>query len=336
MKLIIRGLIVLLFMLQGGTIYGEQKQYNVGLQHISTFIQSEDVEMHIMVWYPTSEHTKITPIGPYEMKVAKNANVEPGNRSLIIISHGDGGSHLSHRDTAAYLAKMGYIVAAVLHPHNNFLDNSEEGTLKNLINRPREISKAIDLLLSQPGFKENVNVNRIAVIGHSAGAYTALALAGGIPNMANIREHCNKHHDGSIFCNIFKMSSQQRLGEELIKNTRDPRIKAAILMAPVGVLFNDDQSLVKVNVPIRIYRAEKDDILRYPYHASFLQKKLLIESEYVVVKNAGHYSFITPIPDQMKNKVGKVANDPNGFDRVQFHTTMNQEIADFLSSSLSR
>ncbi|MBU1341139.1 MAG: hypothetical protein KKE44_23405 [Proteobacteria bacterium] len=334
MKLTIRSLIVLLLIFQAGTIYGEQKNYNIGLQRISTFIQSEDVEMHIMVWYPTSEHAKITKIGPYEMEVAKSATVEPGSRGLILISHGDGGSHLNHRDTAIYLAKMGYIVAAVLHPHNNFLDNSEEGTFKNLINRPDEISKAIDLLLSQPGFKENINVNRIAVIGHSAGAYTALALAGGIPNMANIREHCNKHHDDSTFCNIFRVLSQQELGEGLIKSTRDPRIKAAVLMAPVGVLFDDDQSLVKVNIPIRIYRAEKDDILRYPYHAEFLQKKLLIESEYIVVKNAGHYSFITPIPDRMKDKVGKVANDPNGFDRVQFHEAMNKEIADFLSRLL--
>ncbi len=49
-----------------------------------------------------------------------------------MVSHGDGGSHLNHRDTAAYLAKRGYIVAAILHPFNNFLDNFEEGTLKNL------------------------------------------------------------------------------------------------------------------------------------------------------------------------------------------------------------
>ncbi len=96
--------------------------------------------------------------------------------------------------------------------------------------------------------------------------------------------------------------------DKVIKNTDDARIKAAVLMAPVGVLFNDDRSLLNVNVPLRIYRAEKDSVLRYPYHAEFLQNKLFIKPEYIVVKNAGHYVFITPIPDPMKNKVGKVAN----------------------------
>jgi predicted dienelactone hydrolase len=204
-------LIILFFILQGGVIYGEGLYYNVGLSHISAFMQPENVEMHIMVWYPTSEHTQIAQIGPYKMEVAKDAKVEPGARSLILVSHGDGGSHSNHRDTAAYLAKRGSIVAAVLHPYNNFMDNSEEGTLKNLMNRPREISKAIDTLLNQPGFKENVNANRIAVIGHSAGAYTAITLAGRIPNTANIREHCNKHrNDDSIFCNILECHQRLR------------------------------------------------------------------------------------------------------------------------------
>jgi poly(3-hydroxyalkanoate) synthetase len=93
---------------------------------------------------------------------------------------------------------------------------------------------------------------------------------------------------------------------------------------------------LNINIPLLIYRAEKDSILRYPCHAAFLQEKLLTELKYIIVKNAGHYSFITPIPDNMKNKVGKVAIDPNGFDRVQFHTTMNQENANFSSRSLSR
>ena len=339
----IKILIVLLFMLQGTTIYGEERHYSVGLRHISTLIKPENVELHIMLWYPTSENAQATQVGPYKMDVAKDAIIEPGNRALIMISHGDGGSHLNHRDTAAYLSKRGYIVAAVLHPHNNFLDNSEEGTLRNLTKRPHHISKAVDIILTQPELTESVDTNRIAIIGHSAGAYTALALSGGVPNSANIRKHCIKHNDDPVFCNIFVGSSMFNRNFEIqngsegktIKTTSDPRIKAAILMAPVGVLFNGVRSLSDVIIPLLIYRAEKDDILHYPYHATFLQKNLSVESEYIVVKNAGHHAFITPIPDHMKKKAGKVAIDPDGFDRMLFHTTMNQEIAFFLSKSLS-
>jgi hypothetical protein len=46
-----------------------------------------------------------------------------------------------------------------------------------------------------------------------------------------------------------------------------------VLLAPVGALFNGKESLTKVNVPIRIYRAEKDQVLSYPYHAEAITQK---------------------------------------------------------------
>ena len=162
--------------------------------------------------------------------------------------------------------------------------------------------------------------------------------------MSKISEHCNQHNDDPIFCRNFSLSSKitnsfiskDTLEERIIKHTEDPRIKAAVLMAPVGVLFNDDHSLLNVKIPIQIYRAEKDENLRYPYHATFLKNKLPHEPEYKVVMSAGHYAFITPVPDHMRNKFREVQIDPKGFDRVQFHATMNQDIETFISKSLSQ
>ncbi len=105
-------------------------------------------------------------------------------------------------------------------------------------------------------------------------------------------------------------------------------------MAPVGVLFTDRQSLSNVKVPVRIYRAEKDEVLHYPYHAEFIRENLPISPDYIVVKNAGHHSFISPIPDYMKSQVGNIGIDPKGFNRWDFHVRMNQEIANFLSRTL--
>ena len=119
-----------------------------------------------------------------------------------------------------------------------------------------------------------------------------------------------------------------------IYNLYDPRIKAAILLAPLGVLFKDKKSLSKVKAPIRIYRAEEDEVLRYPYHAESIRQKLTIIPEYTIVKNSGHYSFLSPFPNSIKNEIGVPAKDPEGFDRIQFHKKMNEEIVVFLSKSL--
>jgi hypothetical protein len=59
--------------------------------------------MQMMVWYPTSDITQMTKVGPFEINVGRNAEIEKGRRSLVIISHGDGGSYLGHRDNFVFL-----------------------------------------------------------------------------------------------------------------------------------------------------------------------------------------------------------------------------------------
>lgn len=49
-----------------------------------------------------------------------------------------------------------------------------------------------------------------------------------------------------------------------------------------------------------------------------------------VIKNAGHYSFLSPFPEAMQSRVGEAAKDPEGFEREQFHHEMNAEVLSFL------
>jgi hypothetical protein len=59
--------------------------------------------------------------------------------------------------------------------------NELEGTHQNLVNRPRHVGFTIDAVFSDVQFRACVQPNNVAVIGHSIGGYTALALAGGTP-----------------------------------------------------------------------------------------------------------------------------------------------------------
>jgi hypothetical protein len=52
-----------------------------------------------------------------------------------------------------------------------------------------------------------------------------------------------------------------------------------------------------------------------------------------VVKNAGHYSFMSPFADDMKNEKREITMDPKGFNRAAFHTKMNREIDEFFTRS---
>ena len=78
----------------------------------------------------------------------------------------------------------------MLHPKNNYIDDSAGRKVENWINRPRHISTVLDSILTEGYFEKYIKKDAIAIIGHSAGGYTAASLIGGVPDMANISKHC--------------------------------------------------------------------------------------------------------------------------------------------------
>jgi hypothetical protein len=103
-------------------------------------------------------------------------------------------------------------------------------------------------------------------------------------------------------------------------------------MAPNAAPFTDD-ALAKVAVPVRVYAAENDDLTLVRYHAERLVRALP-QAECVLVKGAGHFSFIASFPPTLKIIAGEGARDPDGFDRDALHEVMNREIVEFFNRTL--
>jgi predicted dienelactone hydrolase len=70
------------------------------------------------------------------------------------------------------------------------------------------------------------------------------------------------------------------------------------------------------------------------YHAERLAKVLPAQTEYVLVKRAGHFSFVASFPGILTLVAGEAAQDPEGFDREAMHAVMNREIVDFFDRTL--
>jgi predicted dienelactone hydrolase len=105
-------------------------------------------------------------------------------------------------------------------------------------------------------------------------------------------------------------------------------------MAPNAAPFTDD-ALAKVTVPVRVYGGERDDLTLVRYHTERLAKALPPGTEYVLVKQAGHFSFVTSFPWALKIVAGEAAQDPEGFDRDAMHEVMNSEIVGFFDRKLA-
>jgi predicted dienelactone hydrolase len=250
-----------------------------------------------------------------------------------MISHGTAGDPLSHAQLGMALARQGYVAAAPRHVKDNSRDWSGVGTYEVWYGRPRQISEGIDAIFADPGLSAVIDPDRIAVIGHSAGGYTALTLVGGRADMDRARSHCREHPDDG-FCQV-RLPDQARVSASSvpIPDSRDARIKAAIAMAPPGILL-DPVSLAKVGVPVRIYAAELDAVVPARYHAEPLRQTIKPMPEFVLVRGAGHYSFVEPFPEAIKEQVGEGAIDPPGFDRAAFQEKLRREVAEFFDRVL--
>lgn len=284
------------------------KSIFTGSKLIQVKDETHQIDFPVLIHYPTLQPSSPTNFGPYILDVSVEADLMEGEFPLVIISHGNSGSYFLYRTISTYLAKQGYIVAMIEHYGNNRNNNALEKTIENLRYRPFHVSLTIDALLVC-SFGKHIDNEKIAVIGHSFGGYTALALAGGIP--------------------------YTQAGER-VDTVKDARLKALVLMAPAAPYFMHPHSLEQVNIPILLLIAEKDAILPKIWTEDIIRQGVADATKLssVTIKNAGHFSFISPFPASMTQPGFLPATDLPEFNRAAFHEELPVLIYDFLKINL--
>ncbi len=301
----------------------------VGCCKVEVFDKENDITFPMLVMYPTNTASTPVAFGPFSLEVSMNAPVVEGRFPLVMISHGSGGSYLAHRTLGMYLAQNGFVACMPGHPFNNLHNNELQYTVQNMIYRPRHIRMAIDEIFSHEKFKSHLDFENVAIIGHSVGGYTALALAGGAPHTQALVALCQKtaSADDPYWITLLRKNG---ITSQPIEVAVDRRIKAVVLLAPDVSLFMSEGALREVHAPVLLLVAEKDYM---PQETIAVLRAGLPERAQLthrVVKNAGHYSFLSPFPEAMQSRVGEAAKDPIGFDRDKFHQELNMEVLHFL------
>lgn len=300
---------------------------------------SNPESIQVTLFYPTQAPARDIPMGPFTLRVAIKAPPEAQFKGLIVLSHGTGGSELAHSSLAEALARGGYLVAALRHPGDNWEDRSiwekEPGAF--FTERPRQASRVVDALLGDADWKDRIAADaagpRIGVLGHSAGGFTAIALAGGQSDLSRIGAHCKKDRaDDPLFCSMGS-TGQPSQGLLTLAPTTDRRIRAVVAMAPMGVVFTAS-SLAGIDIPVSVYAAQDDRWLVPRFHAEWIAKNVL-RAEFHPVANAWHFAFMdrpnlpTPTLD------GDAAADPPGFDRIVFLAQLRSEILIFFDHAFA-
>ncbi|MFP2925334.1 alpha/beta hydrolase family protein [Pyxidicoccus sp. 3LG] len=283
-----------------------------------------------LVFYPATEATSPLPVGLHRVDAGRDLTLVPGRYPLVIVSHGHGGWRWGHHNLATALAREGFVVATVDHPGDNFRDTSGAGTDAVWLGRAAHLRGLLDAVLADATVGSSVDPGRVGALGFSAGGYSVLLLAGGVPDFGRLERHCRTKKKEFICEALGKV----RVTRPDLKAGAEPRVRAVFSMAPVGVFF-DKAGLKNVKVPVRLYAAAKDEVLPLADHAAHVKASLPTPPEYTLVPRAGHFVFLAPCTKEGKEEAADLCTDPPGVDREKLHRELAADAVRFFTRTLA-
>lgn len=302
----------------------------VGFQIVR--VESGSGPIAVAIWYPTSSTPRAsTFMGGMLLSVARDGAVHGEGLPLIVMSHGNSGSALSHVDLAMALASEGYVVAAPTHAGDNYADQSRQGSPALFSQRADQVRATLDYVLKDWHGSRHVDPSRVGAYGMSAGAFTVVTLAGAVPDMAAIPEHCRQSPE--FICKALEHTGSPllRTGSGAGSFAADRRIKAVSIAAP-GLGFTFSRGLDRVDVPVQIWSGSHDDTVPFATNAKVIADGLGERAEVHTLEGAQHLSFLAPC---RLLKPAAACSDAAGFDREAAHRLMNAEVIRFFTKQLS-
>ena len=280
--------------------------------------------IEIGIWYPANVPPVTAQLGLSAQTVAAGAPMVGNHLPLVVISHGNGGFFGGHSDTAAALAKAGFVAAALTHSGDSFPDQSR---VTDMPNRPRQLSVLITYMLESWSDHDRLDAGRVGAFGFSSGGFTVLAAAGARTDPAVIARHC-QILPALYDCQLIAAHKQAPASWAWASDTR---IKAVVAAAPaIGYAFTPE-SLAAIRVPVQLWQAQYDHILPAPYYVEPVRRHLR-SVEFHKAMGADHFDFMPECshPDQYPS----ICFSPSGFNRAAFHVAFDSAVVRFFRRTL--
>lgn len=230
--------------------------------------------------------------------VTENAATEQST-PVIVISHGLASDRSRFEDLARHLASYGFAVAVPQHPGSDYQalqdllagERTDLFEVNQFIDRPHDISHLLDYLerLNKKELKNQLNLEKVGVWGHSFGGYTALALAGATIDFEKLQLDCtpeNKIVNPSMFlqCRALELPQSEY-------QFRDPRVKAVVVLNPVNSGVLGQLGLSQISIPVMMGASSGDLLAPAVLEQIKTFTWLTTSNRYLVIKRGDSHFF---------------------------------------------
>ena len=266
-----------------------------------------DRTLTLEIWYPARLTGGQTPGGDYRVvtrdpsvtatlhgKAVRDAQPIAAGAPfpLVIISHGYPGNRFLMSHLAENLASKGFVTVSIDHKDSTYDD--QKLFASTLYNRPFDqlfvLAEVARLAAASGSFLTGlVDASRTALVGYSMGGYGVVNVIGGGYSKAS---------------ETFTESPPNRLladrgaDNPAYQKSRDPRIKAAIAIAPWGRQrgFWDTAGLLGIKTPVLFVAGSVDDVAGYEKGTRQIFLDAANADRYLLTFANANHNAAAPIP----------------------------------------
>jgi predicted dienelactone hydrolase len=306
----------------------------------------------IEVWYPATLGPGQTDQGDYPGVLTRDPAVvvtlrgravrdaapraTGGGYPLVLVSHGYPGTRYLLSHLGENLASKGYVVASIDHKESTYDD--QKAFASTLYHRPLDQLFVLDEMdrlgrAKSGSFLEGlVDASRSAIVGYSMGGYGALNTIGaGFSQVTETRPAVPPN----------RMLAERGASNPAYAKSIDPRIKAAIAIAPWGMQEGvwDAEGLKGIRIPVLFVAGSADDVSGYEKgtRAAFLGASNA--DRYLLTFVGANHNAAAPIPAPVETYAAR-PGQTEGFlhyaDPVWDTARMNNILDHFATAFLGR
>lgn len=293
----------------------------------------------IQLFYPVDSSAKTEPITKgitIRKEIARNTPIstQQKNYSLILYSHGHGGSMADVAWLADALVPKGYIIASVEHLGSASEDQQIDYVNGHFEDRPLDISFALTKLLDHPEWKMKIDSSKITAAGFSKGGTTATFLAGGRMEGSSLKTFIETYFFNKDEAAPYAFKKMGTIDWSLVeKNYKDSRIKAFIVFAPAYGDHFIKQSLVAINTPFLIIAGENDKIVPIIWNAQYLKQHIKSAQYHLLNGKVGHFVFTNQCNEAGFTFAEGLCRDDPSVNRATLHQKIVEIVDNFLKTS---